>query len=41
MKTLVADHDSEQFYKARLSDEQPNYWAENFVYGFIRSSSWQ
>lgn len=33
-KTLVADHDSEQFYKARLSDEQPNYWAENFVYGF-------
>jgi len=33
-KTLVADHDSEQFYKARLSDDQPNYWAENFVYGF-------
>lgn len=33
-KTLVADHDSEQFYKARLSDDQPNYWAENFIYGF-------
>jgi len=31
---LVADHDSEQFYKARLSDDQPNYWAENFLYGF-------
>jgi len=31
---LVVDHDSEQFYKARLSDDQPNYWAENFVYGF-------
>lgn len=33
-ETLVSDHDSEQFYKARLSDDQPNYWAENFVYGF-------
>ncbi len=32
--TLVADHDSEQFFKARLSDDQPNYWAENFMYGF-------
>lgn len=32
--TLVVDHDSETFYKARLSDDQPNYWAENFVYGF-------
>jgi type I restriction enzyme M protein len=32
--SLVIDHDSEQFYKARLSDDQPNYWAENFVYGF-------
>lgn len=32
--SLVADHDSEQFYKARLSDDQPNYWAENFIYGF-------
>jgi type I restriction enzyme M protein len=31
---LVTDHDSEQFYKARLSNDQPNYWAENFVYGF-------
>ena len=30
---LVVDHDSEQFYKARFSDDQPNYWAENFVYG--------
>ncbi len=33
-KDLVADHDSHQFYKARLSDDQPNYWAEAFVYGF-------
>lgn len=32
--TLVADHDSKQFFNARLSDEQPNYWAENFIYGF-------
>lgn len=32
--SLVNDHDSEQFYKARMSDQQPNYWAENFVYGF-------
>lgn len=31
---FVSDHDSEQFFNARLSDEQPNYWAENFVYGF-------
>jgi type I restriction enzyme M protein len=31
--TLVSDHDSIQFYNARLSDDQPNYWAENFVYG--------
>ncbi|EFL86098.2 hypothetical protein HMPREF0326_01801 [Desulfovibrio sp. 3_1_syn3] len=31
---LVIDHDSEQFYRARLSNEQPNYWAENFIYGF-------
>lgn len=31
--SMVADHDSEQFYKARISDEQPNYWAENFIYG--------
>lgn len=31
---LVDDHDSQQFYNARLSDEQPNYWAENFIYGF-------
>jgi type I restriction enzyme M protein len=34
VETLVSDHDAEQFYKARLNDEQPNYWAENFVYGF-------
>lgn len=31
---FVSDHDSEQFFNARLSDDQPNYWAENFVYGF-------
>lgn len=33
-KSLVTDHDSRQFYSARLSDEQPNYWAEAFIYGF-------
>jgi type I restriction enzyme M protein len=33
-ESLVDDHDAEQFYKARMSDTQPNYWAENFVYGF-------
>ena len=31
---LVADHDSEEFFKARLHDERPNYWAEQFIYGF-------
>jgi type I restriction enzyme M protein len=31
--SLVTDHDSEQFYNARLSDAQPNDWAEAFVYG--------
>jgi type I restriction enzyme M protein len=31
---LVDDHDAEQFFNARMSDAQPNYWAENFVYGF-------
>ena len=33
-KTLVSDHDSEEFFKARLHDERPNYWAEQFIYGF-------
>src|ERR1039458_7018256 len=33
-KKLVADHDAQQFYNARMSDDQPNYWAEAFVYGF-------
>lgn len=31
---LVDDFEAKQFYQARLSDEQPNYWAENFIYGF-------
>lgn len=31
---LVNDHDAKQFYNARMSDEQPNYWAEAFIYGF-------
>lgn len=31
---LVADHDAEQFFAARLSDAQPNHWAESFIYGF-------
>jgi type I restriction enzyme M protein len=30
---LVIDFESEQFYNARLSDNNPNYWAENFIYG--------
>lgn len=33
-KSLVDDHDAEQFFNARMSDNQPNYWAENFIYGF-------
>ena len=33
-KTLVSDHDSEEFFRARLHDERPNYWAEQFIYGF-------
>ena len=33
-RDFVSDYDSEQFFNARLSDEQPNYWAENFIYGF-------
>lgn len=32
--TLVDDFDSKQFYSARMSDNMPNYWAENFIYGF-------
>lgn len=31
---LVSDFEEEQFYNARMSDAMPNYWAENFVYGF-------
>lgn len=31
---LVDDFDSKQFYNARMSDDMPNYWAENFIYGF-------
>ncbi|UWN74445.1 HsdM family class I SAM-dependent methyltransferase [Anaerotruncus colihominis] len=31
---LVNDFESIQFYDARMSDAVPNYWAENFVYGF-------
>lgn len=31
---LVSDFEETQFYKARMSDEMPNYWAENFIYGF-------
>ena len=30
---FAIDHDSEQFFNARLSDDQPNYWAEDFLYG--------
>ncbi|QOS92682.1 SAM-dependent DNA methyltransferase [Brevibacillus sp. JNUCC-41] len=31
---LVDDDDSKQFYNARMSNTTPNYWAENFIYGF-------
>ncbi|WP_222124188.1 class I SAM-dependent DNA methyltransferase [Lysinibacillus fusiformis] len=31
---LVDDFESRQFYNARMSDATPNYWAENFIYGF-------
>ena len=31
---LVSDHESEEFFKARLHHERPNYWAEQFIYGF-------
>jgi len=31
---FASDHDAEQFFNARLSDDQPNYWAENFIFGF-------
>lgn len=31
---LVSDFESKQFYTARMSNEVPNYWAENFMYGF-------
>jgi type I restriction enzyme M protein len=30
---LVDDEDSIQFFDARMSDANPNYWAENFLYG--------
>lgn len=28
------DLEAEEFFDARLSDSKPNYWAENFMYGF-------
>lgn len=31
---LVCDFEARQFYNARMSDDVPNYWAENFIYGF-------
>lgn len=31
---LVVDHDSRQFYEARLPESQPNGWAAEFIYGF-------
>ena len=30
---LVADFEAEQFYTARMSPSNPNYWAEHFLYG--------
>jgi len=32
--SLVSDFEETQFYNARMSDDMPNYWAENFIYGF-------
>lgn len=32
-RTLVVDFEAEQFYKARMSQDNPNYWAEQFLYG--------
>jgi type I restriction enzyme M protein len=31
---MVSDYEEIQFYNARMSDAMPNYWAENFIYGF-------
>lgn len=31
--SLVADFEAEQFYNARMSPANPNYWAEHFIYG--------
>lgn len=33
-KELVCDFEAKQFYNARMSDDVPDYWAENFIYGF-------
>ena len=33
-QNLVNDSESKQFFDARMSDSNPNYWAERFVYGF-------
>ena len=33
-KSLVSDFEEKQFYEARMNDGMPNYWAENFIYGF-------
>jgi len=33
-KSLVSDFEEQQFYNARMNDDTPNYWAENFIYGF-------
>lgn len=32
-KNLVADFEAQQFFNARMSETNPNYWAENFLYG--------
>ena len=34
VEELVADHDAESYFRTRLGDEQPNTWAEQFIYGF-------
>lgn len=31
---LVSNFEATKFFNARLSEDNPNYWAENFVYGF-------
>ena len=33
-ETLVSDREAEVFFRSRFQEERPNYWAEQFIYGF-------